>query len=185
MLLTGAAGVGKSRIANEARARIRSHASAPTLLIGSADDGDRAAAFSLLSEMLARHLALPPADRASPQGRRDELVRGVLRELPGSEAAAVAELLGEVLVGPTDAPSPALVAARSESRLMNDRLRFALSQLVRAIARRGPVLFVIEHVERADAASITFLSQFLASHADAPLFVLASARPGYRGRPPG
>jgi len=177
VLLTGPAGVGKSRIANEARARIRAHAARPALLVGSADDSDRSGAFGLLSAMLARHMGLSLFHGKPIRARRDELLAHVQHELPPEHSAFVAELLGELLIGPSDRPSPLLSAARSEARLMKDQLTRALGLFLREIVTRGPVLMVLEHLERADLASVILLDRLLATTKDAPFFVIASARP--------
>ncbi len=182
VLLTGGAGIGKSRIANEARARIRTDPSRPTILLGSADDGD--APYALLLAMLERYLGLSQRSQLQPAARRAELRQAIARVAPASESELLAELLAELFVGPSDEPSPALLAARAEARLMKDQLARAFGTLLRAIIASAPVVMVIEHLERIDAASAILLDRFVAVTTRARLLLIATARPELRDRFP-
>ncbi|MGW7367643.1 AAA family ATPase, partial [Streptomyces sp. NPDC054841] len=141
-LLTGPAGVGKSEVALAAAARAESRGE--TVLRLATLPTDRgipgAAAAALVASVSA---SVPRPAAGDPGGSDGSRAHDILEALPGPQRSAVAMLCRE-------APVP-------ESGWDPIALRLALAQILRAFAARGPVLLVVDGVQRMDAASADLL----------------------------
>jgi len=89
------------------------------------------------------------------------------------------EFIGELLRVPTTSePSPQLIAARNEPAIMNEQLRIAFEDWLGAFCnRRGALLLVLEDLHWGDLPTVTFIESALKKHTEAPIMVLALARP--------
>jgi hypothetical protein len=177
ILVTGAPGVGKTRLADELCARIGA-TSAPT-------SGSEA------SEPRVRVVrARADALRASvPLGT---LVGALLSDAAadGSDARAVSERLARELPScHPDALSAlhAIAAAPAGAGLAGvqvDGAAAALIAWIEAQITAGPLLLVLDDVQHADLSSVKVLDDVLERLRDAPLMVLALARPEVHARLP-
>jgi tetratricopeptide (TPR) repeat protein len=173
VVVTGAAGSGKSRLCREAVARARGRW--PELRVWHAygDPMHAGAPFAILAPLIrgAMGLRAGPEDASSRATARAELEAR-------APSRRVAEFLGEMIGCPFLADvSPALDAARADSALMADQLQRAWLEWVGAELNRGPVLWVLEDVHWGDTPSIRFVEAALRLFPEAPLAVVALARP--------
>src|SRR5262249_35437603 len=90
----------------------------------------------------------------------------------------IAPFIGEILAipFPDDLESMALRTARSDPRLMGDRIRRAWLDLVRAECDAAPLVIALEDAHWSERESLGFVGTALRELSDKPLFVLALAR---------
>jgi hypothetical protein len=185
-VVTGPPGIGKSRLRHELVARVRGGGDA-SVLIARADPVTAGSPLALLRQLIRNAAATREAAPADEQ-------RAAIREhleplLEEPDRRRYAEFLGELLgVGAPpaavvdgspagDPPSPQLVTARNDPRVMAEWLRRSFAAWIAALCRVRPVLVVLEDLHWGDIASITYLSGALSAAAGSPLMVLALARP--------
>jgi class 3 adenylate cyclase len=153
-LITGDAGIGKTRIVLELAARAR--ADGWSVLAGRCFDGDEAPPFWPWTQVL----------RAA--ARQHSLER--LRRLAGPAASVLAAVLPEL----ADEARPPRPADDDPSRF---RLFDAVTALLRALSASRPLLVVVDDLHWADPASLALLA-FLGRHLDgSPVAVMACRRP--------
>lgn len=174
VLVTGSAGVGKTRLKLEFLERVKSRKA--EVLIARGDPVLAGSDLTLAAQLLRDGAGLP-RDRSLTK-QWDALTAYFERVIAPEDRRLVAEFLGEMIGLPTaDEPSPQLLAARNESRLMAEQTRRAFERWLGALAARHPVLLVIEDLHWGDLPSVNLIDAALRSHADRPLTVLALARP--------
>lgn len=139
VILSGEAGIGKSRLVLEARAL--AEGAGFEVLQGSCFERDSALPYSLVIDLLRNHLLdRPPAE---------------VEALLGDLGCEIAKLIPELTVRcPAFVPSPSLDAEQEKRRLFH-----ALSQLFLRLSQRRPLLVVFEDVHWADETTLDFLVQ--------------------------
>ncbi|MDI1431688.1 serine/threonine-protein kinase [Polyangium sorediatum] len=182
-LVTAAAGLGKSRLAQEFVQTALRDAPLANAWISGGDARRAGSAFRLVSQALCMALGIAAGD--GPNVRRDKLVTRVSARFAASEARRVARFLGEIV----DAPFPdeddlPLRAARADVQLMVDQIRAAFLDFLGAECDAAPVLLVLEDVQWGDLPSVRLVDAALRTLSDKPFFVLATARPDVRERFP-
>jgi tetratricopeptide (TPR) repeat protein len=172
-ILTGAAGIGKSRVQLELGERIR--ADGACWLIGGGDVAQPGAPFRPIQTALRRELGLGPElpveSRRSPVSRR-------LSSLPESLASRLAPMLAQLAGLPFDEKKPAL---RRDVAAVGDGMRAAWQDFLEAEGERRPVVLVLEDMQWGDRPSITLATAALRALKDTPLFVLVTGRPELHG----
>ncbi len=153
VLLLGEPGIGKTRLAQEVAATASTRGA--EVLWSRAHEG--APAFWPWLQLLRAH-----AEHVDLDSLRRDLGRG---------AADVAALAPDLL--PLDGPSHAAALEPQEARF---RLFESIAGLLRAAARRAPLVLVLDDLHWADEASVLLLEFVLAEVTDAPLLVLATLR---------
>ena len=163
VLIGGAAGVGKTRIAAE----IGAEASRRGMLtfVGSCYDRDDPVPFIPFVEILEEALARDPVG---------------FRERLGNDAPEMARLLPRLLrvfpdiSPPFDLPpDPRESDARNESRRILFR---AIADLVVRAARNAPVLFLLDDLQWADEGTLLLLNHVAPLLADIPVLVVGTYR---------
>jgi tetratricopeptide (TPR) repeat protein len=176
VLVTGAAGMGKSRLGHEAVGAVRDVF--PDVLVwwGRGDPLRAGSALGVLGQIVCS--AAGVEESAPLSARRSRLAERLAPWLPEHHAESMIEVLGEVSGSPFAAEaSPALRAARQDARLMSDQVRASWEALCAGAAAARPLLVVIEDLQWADAATVRLLGAALASLGHLPWMLLALARP--------
>lgn len=153
VLLSGEAGIGKSRLAAEAK----TYATAQGFLLLQAQcfPTDRSCPYAPLLELLRSHFAT-----SSPEQVATEM---------GSLASALSPLLPDLLPRPPDIPP---LAPEHEKH----RLFAALAQLFLRQATPQPVLLIVEDLHWSDETSLDFLHYLARRCPTSPLLVLLTYR---------
>jgi len=156
VLLSGEAGIGKSRLVAEAK----TYATAQGFLLlqGQCFPTDRSCPYAPLLELLRAHLAT-----TSPEQVATEM---------GSQASALSPLLPDLLPLPSELPPLPPLGPEQEKR----RLFAALAQLFLRQATKQPVLLIVEDLHWSDQTSLDFLHSLARRCAASPLLVLLTYR---------
>ncbi|NUQ74249.1 MAG: protein kinase [Polyangiaceae bacterium] len=176
VLVTGGPGVGKSRLRQELTTRVRAQDKGVDIWIARGDPGRAGAPFGLIAQVLRREARL--ADGEPVSDRRRKIAALVGRRVREADRARVAEFLGELVGAPfPDEGRVELRAARQDPILMGDQIRRAWVDFVQAECRSRPVLLVLEDLHWGDQSTIDYIDASLRLLRDAPLLVVALARP--------
>jgi DNA-binding SARP family transcriptional activator len=156
--ISGAAGIGKSRLATELRreAVIRGFAS---MMIG-LQSSDRQRPFSILSDMVAQLLKMPGALGCAPE------TLATLRRLVAYQ---------ETPVG--------VEAKPREPAVQQYEIREAIADLLGALESEAPLLVFIDDYHNGDSSSVPILTDLIERTATARLLWLMTSRPSIE-RPP-
>jgi serine/threonine protein kinase/tetratricopeptide (TPR) repeat protein len=173
VLVTAQAGVGKSRLARDL---VRSVGSKPLVLLGQGEAMSSGAPYVMLAPALRRAVGIRDPD---PLEVRHAVLEAFLGAYPPDAPSSRTSLfLGELLGAPYRAElDPALRAARADPALMAEQIRSAVIALARGITAVRPLLVVLEDLHWGDQPSVRLVDTLLGALADAPVFVLALARP--------
>jgi predicted negative regulator of RcsB-dependent stress response len=176
VLVTGAPGLGKSRLRQELTQRVQQRSPTVAVWTGRGDPMRAGAPFGLLGEAIRRAATI---DGGEPLAvRRQRLYERVARHVPAERAAHVAEFLGEIagVPFPTE-DSVRLRSARRDPLLLADQMRAAWEEWLAAECEAQPVLLVLEDLQWGDVPTVKFLDSALDALAERPLMVLGLARP--------
>ncbi|MDC3956690.1 protein kinase [Polyangium jinanense] len=176
VVVSGPAGIGKSRLLHEFVERQRAAVEPAEIWFGRGDPLRVASSFGLLAEVLRGASGIRGGE---PLARRRELLSArVARRVPERDRRRVASFLGE-LAGvpfPDDEDLP-LRAARQDPELCGEQMQRALRDFLRAECGDKPLVLLLEDVQWGDRASLLALDAALEGLAFEPIFLLASARP--------
>jgi tetratricopeptide (TPR) repeat protein len=182
LLVTGAAGAGKSRLAREHLLRLR-ETERPEVLSGRGDPVGPGAPFGIVAQVVRG--AANVFDGEPVEVRQDKVRRRVQTCVSAAEAERVSAFLCELAGAPLpDEHSAALRAARRDAMLMGDQLRRAWEDWLDAELVR-PVVLVLENLQWGDLPSLRLVESALRNLKDKPFFVVALARPEVHTQFPG
>ncbi len=174
-LVSGPVGVGKSRVGFEFVGRIRQREEAQ-ILTARGDPIYAGSAFGVISQLVRRAAGLHEGEPPAEQYAR--LTAHLTAHFSDELLNHTAEFLGVLVQIPTtQEPSPQLVAARNDARIMSEQLRLTFVSWLGALCAERPLLLVLEDLQWGDLPSVTFLDSALKTHAEEPLMILALARP--------
>ncbi|WP_437940222.1 serine/threonine-protein kinase [Sorangium sp. So ce341] len=177
VLVTGPAGMGKSRIAYEMLLRARQREPSFALWVGRGDPLRAGAALGLLGQAL-RQACGGIQDGEPIEARRDKLRAHVGRYFGGADAQRVSEFLGELLNTPfPDEESLQLRAARGDVRLLGDQMQRAWVDFLAASCDERPLLLVLEDLHWSDTPTVQYIDEALRRVRDKPWMLLSLARP--------
>ncbi|WP_437274536.1 protein kinase [Sorangium sp. So ce375] len=174
VLVTGPAGIGKSRLRHELVRAIREDGEPIEVWLGQVDPMSAGSAFGLLAHALRRAIGLTDAD---PVEERRRKVRARVERHAALDAARVATFLGELVGAPFSDDDVQLRAARRNPMLMGDQLRLAWEDFLRAECAEHPVLLVLEDLHWGDLPTVTMVDAALRNLKDRPFMVMALGRP--------
>jgi tRNA A-37 threonylcarbamoyl transferase component Bud32/tetratricopeptide (TPR) repeat protein len=176
VLVTGAAGMGKTRLRREFLRRIRRRSADVDVLVGRADPMSAGAPFAMIAQTVTGAVGI--ADGEPLAARRQKLVSRVARRVPEADRARVTQFLGELVGAPfPEEESLQLRAARQDPVLRGDQMRRAYEDWLRAECAHHPVVLVLEDLHWGDLPTVKVVDALLRNLASSPLVVLASARP--------
>lgn len=169
--IEGPPGIGKTRLLRAAEAALRTRATAPRIACAAGASYRRGARMFLVAQ-LVRSLAIAEAKPGT--GRLAAIAALVTRHVQPAGlarecAAGVLQILGLAAPEPT-------VTGSLDPRLLEDRLRAGLGDLVVSVATRGPLVLSIDDAQWADDGSIGALDAWLARAASLPILVLSAGR---------
>jgi hypothetical protein len=157
VLVTGAPGVGKTRLRRELLRRIGGRAE---VLAARGDAVRPGAPFGLLAPALRRACGVREGEPL--EARRARILARVRRHVAEPEALRIAERLGEIAGVPfPDDDRPSLQAARRDPIVMGDQMRLAFEDWLALQCAAGPVLFVLDDLQWGDLATVRFLDGVL------------------------
>lgn len=165
--LTGEAGVGKSRLLEELKPRLRQQGF--RLIEGEGFAYGKTRAYLPLIDMLKRYCGISDQD---PATRYREKLQATLTSVDPSLDAFVSTFLN--LFG-VEVEDRAIADLSAEARLQ--RILNGVKHLVAFQCRRQPVAFLIEDLHWLDTRSVAFLHALTESITALPVLLLCSSRP--------
>lgn len=174
VIVTGAAGVGKSRVRFELLRRIKERDEPVEVWFGRGDPLQAGATFGMLGPALRRAAGI--LDGEPVEVRRAKLRARVMRNA-AAEPARTIQFLGELIGAPFPDDDVELRAARQDALLMADQVRRAFEHLIALETAAQPLVIVLEDLHWGDLPSVRLIDAALRALPDRPWFVLALARP--------
>jgi len=174
ILVLGAAGSGKSRLARELVGTL--DPDRVEVFVASGDTLTAGTPFGMLAPLFFNLSGITRGEPAEVSfGKLESLVS---EHVDAVDVERIADFMGELLgVHNPRAQSRALAAARRDAALMGDQMRCALAELLGGICRVRPVLLALEDVQWADHATLAFLDVVLRLLEAYPFCVLCLGRP--------
>ncbi|MCG8417205.1 MAG: protein kinase [Proteobacteria bacterium] len=176
VLVTGPAGMGKSRLWQELLNRLEQSGDEYEALCGRGDAFRIGSPFVILATAVNAWAELDPRD--SPEMQWDDL-QARLAEV--ADPAQVDRLtVGLSVMLGTSGPRrdhPMLAAARENPVFLRQLMEEAWLGWLRALTDRVPVLLILDDLHWGDQLSVTYVDVALRELGDRPLMVLALARP--------
>jgi tetratricopeptide (TPR) repeat protein len=167
-LVTGGAGMGKSRLVTELARAVRTRRPDACVLVAG-DDADQP--HGAIARLLAQRFDLVPGE--PPADSHERIRAGVAAVLPAARQLEVTHLLAHLARVPID-DSP-VIAALSGSPQQGSRRFLALRRFLAADAERRPLVLVVEDLERCGAETVNLLQYLAAGLAAAPVLLVATA----------
>jgi tetratricopeptide (TPR) repeat protein len=161
--LIGEPGIGKTRLVEEVMAAIPDEA---TALVGRASEFGEDVAFAPLADMVRRHLGVE-AD-TDPDELQTRLHDAVAALADPSDVVQVAARLG-LLLGLGE-------EAQRGNPYRAAEIRAGLVTLIAGLARRGPVVIVVDDLQLARESLLQMLEEIVRESRRAPFFLLAVGR---------
>jgi tetratricopeptide (TPR) repeat protein len=167
--VTGAPGIGKTRLRREALSRIASHASAPRIVLARCESFAKGYALGVVGDV-ARGLSgvAKGAQLQEAFDATDVLI--AVSEVQCSEHSR--ELLARLIANE-------VLPELDDTRGARDALWLVLTDMTAGLTRHNPLVLVLEDAQWADAESLAWLDHLLARAAGRPLCLLAAARPTF------
>ncbi|MFO0592948.1 MAG: protein kinase [Polyangiaceae bacterium] len=181
-LITGAAGIGKSRVRIELLQRVEMASYRPSVLVCRGDPMSRGGSLSALGRSLRGLMGIHDGEHIDEQIHK--VKHHVAQRMPRTLrflSAFLGELVGVPFPDQYDEP---LRAARASAQLMQSRLQMALEAFIRAQADIAPQMLVIEDTHWADDTTLDLVDWLLGCQ-DLRFAVFAFARPELLARQPG
>jgi serine/threonine protein kinase/tetratricopeptide (TPR) repeat protein len=176
VVLTGPAGIGKSRLRFEVTRVAAGGSRPPTVLLGRGEPIGQGAPLRPIAQIVAAAAGIEP--KSDLRARKRALHARIGGVVPPGERARIGAFLGE-LVGASedDTAYPPLRAARRDARWMGEQIRSAFIDWLAAETAARPVVLIVEDLQWADVASVQWLDEALRVLAERPFALFAIGRP--------
>jgi len=176
VVITGEAGVGKSRLVRQWLTELQEEPERPRVLSVRADAMGAGGAFGMLARLVRVAAgAHDDFDAGEAQLKIHSLVQ---THVPASERQRVAEFLGEMVgVAPDESGSVALRAARRDPVLRGDQIRRAFQDWLAAESGARPIVIILEDMHWGDLPTVELIDSALRTLKDQPLCLVALGRP--------
>jgi tetratricopeptide (TPR) repeat protein len=178
VVVTAAAGMGKSRIGAEFVRRVRERHPDVVIWFGRGDSLRAGSTLDLLAQALRGALGILEGEPLAE--RHDKLRARVAEHVPAGDRARVTAFLGELIGAPLaddNGAGAALRAARQDAQLMSEQMRNAWLDFLQAETAAHPVLLVLDDLHWGDFGTVRFIDAALRDRGQQPWMVLALARP--------
>jgi tetratricopeptide (TPR) repeat protein len=176
VVVTGPPGSGKSRLRWEFVQRLERRAEPFEVWDARAEPMGIGAPFGMISRTIRRAVGIVAGEPVEAQRARIEARVG--RVLSRPSAPRIAQFLGEIAGLPfPDERCVELRAARADPVLMGDQIRRAWAEWIVAECRDQAIVLILEDLHWGDLPTVKLVDAALVAAAEAPLFVLALARP--------
>jgi tetratricopeptide (TPR) repeat protein len=184
VLVTGASGVGKSRLRREIVRRVHERDERVEVWLARGDPMSAGSPLGMLARLV--RASAGALEGETLRTRQAKLTARLARHLGGAELARSAEFLGELAgIRFPEAKSPQLYAARRSAVLMGDQMRRAWESFLEAECGAQPVLIVLEDLHWGDLPTVGFLDGAMRNLRARPLMILALAQPDVHSLFPG
>ena len=179
VLVTGAAGMGKSRLAHEVVASLRRATPDLEVWWGRGDPLHSESPLGVLGQLLRSAAGIGDGDPPDVRRRRfADLVRARLSDRPDWMGAALGDAAGARIRGDAGATGP-------DSRASSERIGAAWQALVDATCAARPLILVLNDLQWVDGPTVQVVGAALTSLGRRPWLVLGLARPEIHERHPG
>jgi tetratricopeptide (TPR) repeat protein len=174
VVITGAPGIGKSRLRHEWIRRLRTE-SAAQLWTAQGDPMAAGSPFAMLGQMLRQAAGVALGE--PPEVSQGKLRARIARHVPDDSQSRLAEFIGEIVRVPfPDDHSVQLRAARADAEVMGDHMIRAWLDFASAELDAGSLVLVLEDLQWGDLPTVQYVDAALRALKNKPLFVLALAR---------
>jgi class 3 adenylate cyclase/tetratricopeptide (TPR) repeat protein len=177
VLVTGEAGIGKSRLTAELKARLRQETGL-TWLEGFSLTYRRAVPYWIFQDLLRRYLGITP--ESPPQQVLAALEMRLVERL-GAQAAEARPYLEYLLGVQQSDPASASRLDYLDASQLRQQIFLAVRELLAAEARRQPLMLILEDLHWADDASLDLLAFLVDLVRQVPLLIYAITRPFQSG----
>lgn len=170
VLLRGEPGIGKSRLLGVMRADLMD--SRVDVVAARCTPLGTDTALQPIIEVIGSRLGL---EDAAPEERLARVAKRMTElGIPNKEAAPLLASILRIPIDPAAWPAPDLSPLRARQHTMD-----ILIEALHALARRGPVLFIVEDLQWADPSTLELLDHLIKSPQSARLMGLFTARPDF------
>lgn len=169
LLLVGEAGLGKSRLINELKARVQNRPTSCAWHETATLSYETSRPYALFQRLMRR---LVGATAGDPPDQLSEKLEALVGAIAGEEAAAVRPVFNALFnLAQTDGQTPL------EGEAFKGRLFTVMGKLWRQQAERQPTVLVFDDLHWSDPASVALLLHLLPLTAEVPLLILGATRP--------
>ncbi len=180
VLVTGPAGIGKSRLRFEISKRIRAQPDPVEVWFARGDPMSAGSPFAMLGQAIRRAAGVLEGEPHAVRWQR--LHARLARHTSGASLERLAELVGELCGVPKNADRGSRPAiARRDPVLLGDQMRRAWEDWLTIECAIQPIVLVLEDLHWGDLPTVKFVDAALRNLPHCRLFVLAFGRPEVHG----